>query len=94
MAPQAIEIAQNELGDPVGSRSLGRRIDQGEFRLSFSSPRRFRKRGSHRLLDLPQHFSGGDKRGCKPVKDKQPQQQNRDKPAATEAVQRRCWRVC
>jgi hypothetical protein len=34
MAPQAIEIAQNGLGDP-SARSLGRRIDQGEFRLSF-----------------------------------------------------------
>jgi hypothetical protein len=30
MAPQAIEIAQNGLGNSVGSRSLERRIDSGE----------------------------------------------------------------
>jgi hypothetical protein len=53
-------------------------------------PRRCRKRGSHRLLDLSQHFSGGDKRGYKAVKDAEPQRQNRDKIAATAAIQRRC----
>jgi hypothetical protein len=70
----------------------GKENRSGRVPYHFSSPRRCRKRGSDRLLDLPQHFSGGDKQGCRPVKDKEPQQRNRDKIAATAAVQRRCWR--
>jgi hypothetical protein len=46
------------------------------------------------LADLTQHFSGGGERCCKPVKDQESLRQNRDKIAATAAVQRRCWRVC